>query len=365
MPSVGCDPALAGRRRGRRRAGRAPRSSRSAGPGVGGDGDGSGLDPGVAIADLEQPARTDAEERVAPEALAALDRLEEVGRAAVIEAEEGTDRRLEVGRARGAQEDRVGVGGEALRLRQADRVRGAHRLASRIRQRPFVPGTKGRAFRGATLIRRVPHSRDRRPGFETLDDRRCPVSLALCAGAYWVGGRPRRSVRRLPGPFPVAAAPVSTSHRVSLPTRDGYSSRSQPVLRDVAGWWQGRPAGVKRSRQRGRSRRSIVSRSEVQAHADGDAPTRRIAAFLDAAGPWLVRREAEHNLMLGILGTAIETPAASGDLPPYLAAVDRSAAGRRGRRDPDPAVPSRAVRGRRLRARSRSSPPTSPRRHPT
>ena len=25
-------------------------------------------------------------------------------------------------------------------------------------ERPFRPGTKGRAFRGATLIRRVPHS---------------------------------------------------------------------------------------------------------------------------------------------------------------------------------------------------------------
>jgi len=84
--------------------------------------------------------------------------------AAVVEAQEGTDRGLEVGRARGAQQDRVGVGGEALRLRQADRVRGAHRVGLENQKRPFVPGTKGRAFRGATLIRRVPHSRDRRPG---------------------------------------------------------------------------------------------------------------------------------------------------------------------------------------------------------
>ena len=45
----------------------------------------------------------------------------------------------------------------------------------------------------------------------------------------------RRSVRRLPGPFAAAVAPVSTSHRISLPTLDGYSSRSQPALRDVAG----------------------------------------------------------------------------------------------------------------------------------
>ena len=50
--------------------------------------------------------------------------------------------------------------------------------------------------------------------------------------------RPSRSVRRLPGPFPAVVAPVSTSHRISLPTLDGYSSRSQPVLRDVAGGWQ-------------------------------------------------------------------------------------------------------------------------------
>jgi len=48
------------------------------------------------------------------------------------------------------------------------------------------------------------------------------------------GSMPRRRwVRRLPGPFAAAVAPVSTSHRISLPTLDGYSSRSQPVLRDV------------------------------------------------------------------------------------------------------------------------------------
>jgi hypothetical protein len=49
-----------------------------------------------------------------------------------------------------------------------------------------------------------------------------------------------RSVRRLPGPFPAVAAPVSTNHRVSLPTCAGYSSRSQPDIRDEGaslGWW--------------------------------------------------------------------------------------------------------------------------------
>src|SRR4051794_40923648 len=100
----------------------------------------------------------------------------------------------------------------------------------------FVSGTKGRAFRGATLIRRCRTPPDRRASsaFASAADRGCPLSLALCAGAYW-RGQPSRSVRRLPGPFPAVVAPVSTSHRVSLPTNDGYSSRSSPVLRDVAG----------------------------------------------------------------------------------------------------------------------------------
>ena len=89
---------------------------------VDGLGHGPSLDAGQPVADLEQSARTDAEERVAPEPLAALDRFEEVGGPAVVEPEEGADRRLEVRRPRGAQQDRVRVGGQALRLRQADRV---------------------------------------------------------------------------------------------------------------------------------------------------------------------------------------------------------------------------------------------------
>jgi len=91
-------------------------------------GHGSGLDAGEAVAHLEQPARPDAEERIPPETLAALDRFEEVRRAAVVEPKEGADGRLEVGRARGAQEDRVGVGVKALCLRQADRIVCRHRV---------------------------------------------------------------------------------------------------------------------------------------------------------------------------------------------------------------------------------------------
>ena len=104
--------------------------------------DGPGLDAGPAIADFEQAARANAQERVAAQALATLDRLEEVSRTAVVEAEEGADGRLEVGRARGAQQDRVGVGGVTLGLRQADRIGGAHRVASRIRNDLIVPGRK-------------------------------------------------------------------------------------------------------------------------------------------------------------------------------------------------------------------------------
>src|SRR4029077_9480249 len=116
----------------------------------------------------------------------ALDGFEEIRRAAVIEPEEGADRRLEVSRTRRAQEDRVRVGGDSLRLREADRVRCGHRDgASRIKKRPFRPGTKGRAFRGATLIRRCRTLPDRRViRVAVVTDRRCPVSLALCAGAY-------------------------------------------------------------------------------------------------------------------------------------------------------------------------------------
>jgi len=83
----------------------------------------------------------------------------------------------------------------------------------------------------------MPHLRYRRPGFSLRPLR--GRSLAIGAALYrWRSapepterGRgdrrwPCRSVRRLPGPFAAVVAPVSTSHRVSLPTLDGYSSRS-------------------------------------------------------------------------------------------------------------------------------------------
>src|SRR5258705_6065246 len=45
----------------------------------------------------------------------------------------------------------------------------------------------------------------------------------------------RRPPRSTLFPYTTLFRSVSTSHRISLPTLDGYSSRSQPVLRDVAG----------------------------------------------------------------------------------------------------------------------------------
>ena len=53
-------------------------------------------------ADLQRPPRADAKERVTPDALAALDRLEQVGRPAIVHAQEGPDRGLQVGVATGA-----------------------------------------------------------------------------------------------------------------------------------------------------------------------------------------------------------------------------------------------------------------------
>ena len=152
---------------------------------------------GAAVADLEQPARADAEERVAAEALAALDGLEEVGRAAVVEAQERADRRLEVGRARGAQQDGVGGGGEAFRLAEAERIAGDH-VGLLAGDRPQNQNDLSSRDERSCLPRchphsAMPHSVTDGTGSRPTD-RRCPVSLALCAGAYWSADRasPRR-----------------------------------------------------------------------------------------------------------------------------------------------------------------------------
>ena len=210
------------------------------------DADRSGRGSGETVADLQEPARTDAKEAVAAQALPSLDGFQQVGGGhAVVQAQEGTDRGLEVRRARGPQEDRVRGGGQASRFLEAERV-GHDGRSSRIRKRPSssLPGRKvvdpprchprsavcrtrdRRTVRGSVLARPI--------------DRRCPVSLALCAGAYWSSAPSGsalasssvapRSVRGLPGPFAAAAIPARTSRRVSVMTHAGYSSRSMPVF---------------------------------------------------------------------------------------------------------------------------------------
>ncbi len=46
------------------------------------------------------------------------------------------------------------------------------------------------------------------------------------------------------------------------------------------------------------------------------------AAFLERAGPWLLRREAEHNLILGIAAALVQR-SASAQPPVYLATIER------------------------------------------
>src|SRR5688572_28114059 len=86
--------------------------------------------------------------------------------------------------------------------------------ASVNQERPIVPGRK-------VVPSAVP------PSFgdaALVTDGR--VSLPIGAALYRWRSAPEptgsaladRLVRRLPGPFPVVVAPVSTSHRVSLPT---------------------------------------------------------------------------------------------------------------------------------------------------
>ena len=86
------------------------------------------LGPGETIANLEQPSRADTEERVAADPFAALDGFEEIRGTAIVEAQERADGRLQVGRTRGAQQDRVGIAGQTLRLGQAERIRRRHRV---------------------------------------------------------------------------------------------------------------------------------------------------------------------------------------------------------------------------------------------
>ncbi len=109
--------------------------------------------------------------------------------------------------------------------------------------RKVVPSAVPPSFGDAALVwptaRVVVRSRRARPWRSALPCIAGALRRSLLGGAGAFAARACRSVRRLPGPFAAAVVPVYTSHRVSLPTHDGYSSRSQPVLRDVGGVWVG------------------------------------------------------------------------------------------------------------------------------
>ena len=77
-----------------------------------------GAGNGLAVSHFEEAARQDAQEGIPAQALAALNRLEQVGGRTIVKRKEGADRCLEVRIARGAQQHRVVFGGETLGLRQ-------------------------------------------------------------------------------------------------------------------------------------------------------------------------------------------------------------------------------------------------------
>ena len=205
---------------------------------------------GHAVADLEQPPRADAEERVAPEPLAALDRLEQVG---------GVRRRRGAGTRRSASRGPPG----AWRAAGSCRRSAARRFASARLSGSAVVIAVGLGESKTTVRLRdersclprchphsaVPHSRDRRVGRCRHRRRSALPCIAGALRRSLLASAARaapRSVRRLPGPFAVVVVPARTSRRVSGSTCDGYSSRSQPVFvmwpRSMGGSRAGRQA---------------------------------------------------------------------------------------------------------------------------
>ena len=75
-------------------------------------------------------------------------------------------------------------------------------------------------------------------------DRCCPLSLALCAGAYWRALEARGLVRRLTGPFALVAAPASTNRWFSTPAPGGTRPDHSPYSY-VAGVYGETRRGVK------------------------------------------------------------------------------------------------------------------------
>ena len=212
------------------------------------------LDRGRAAADGQQAPRAHAQERVAAQALAALDGLEQEGGAAVVEAHERADGGLEVGVAGGSQQDRVGRARELPDLLETERIADCHvvpvvppvpALAPRGRgiKNPSSVGTKGcDSFRGATHIR---------PGRSLADGSGSRLSwrpglVARASGDSrrsvlpFIAGALRRSLLPSPGSSgfgPEAHGSIRSRRRPSLHQplvlyagAGRYSSRSQPVF---------------------------------------------------------------------------------------------------------------------------------------
>ena len=269
---------------------------------VGRDVERARLDAGEAVAHLEQAPRPGPEEGVAPEPLAAFDRLEEVRRAAVVQAQEGTDRRLEVGRPGRAQQDRVRVRREALGLGQAERLVGAHRVgASRIRndpssrdERPCLPRCHPHSA--------LPHLRDR----QSAAHGRRPIGAA------------RYRWRSAPEPTDACGEPLrvrsggSRVHSPSSPSRlaptAGSLSRratgTRPVHSPLFVMWRGVWAGSFRGRQARRGAlvraRIVADTNSCGANAELRAPTacgaaRHARRPSPSAGTTRVKRRLHHG----------------------------------------------------------------------
>ena len=175
--------------------------------------------------------------------------------------------------------------GEALGFGQAERVghRGPSFGGSSARG-PSAPENQETTFvsrdERPCLPRCHPHSAvcrtltDGRP-CDRLD-RRCPVSLALCAGAYLssAAGAASRSVRWLPGPFAAAAIPASHqppglwigARRVLVPIK----ARIRDVARSL-----GAPVATRQARRRRRSRRPGAGRRAATRGRRGSGGRRR------------------------------------------------------------------------------------------
>ena len=134
----------------------------------------------------------------------------------------------------------------------------------------------------------------------TPADRCCPLSLALCAGAYWRALEARGLVRRLTGPFAPVRRPSLHQPLVLYAGAGRYSSRSQPVFvcgaesrgsgggLSTSGRAEGGPRLVKRVR------RYRLARSNLAVHESrSGGPERRglSGQIVTAIGP----RPAHHT----------------------------------------------------------------------